>query len=278
MNKLNAYLKTTILLAALTALLIAIGYAIAGSQGAIMFFFFSLIMNVGSYWFSDKIAIAFAGGKPISRSQAPEIFEDLETVARRMGIPTPKLYISQEAQPNAFATGRNPQNGLVCLTAGITKALNRSELRGVIAHELAHIKNYDILTGTIAAVIAGTISSIANIAMWGFGGMNRDEERNPLVGLLLIIIAPIAATIIQLAISRTREYAADRDAAEYTKEPEYLADALEKIEGYSRQIPMDVNPAMSSLYISNPLRGQGLMNIFSTHPPIAERIKRLRSM
>lgn len=277
MNKLNAYLKTTVLLAALTALLIAIGYAIGGYQGAVIFFFFSLIMNVGSYWFSDKIAISFAGGKPVNRSQAPEIYEDLEIISQRMGIPTPKLYISPEPQPNAFATGRNPKNGVVCLTAGITQALNRAELRGVIAHELAHIKNYDILTGTIAAVISGAISSIANIAMWGFGG-NNDEDRNPLVGLILIIVAPIAATIIQLAISRTREYAADSSAAEFTNEPDALADALEKIDGYSRQIPMDVNPAMSSLYISNPLRGQGLMNIFSTHPPVVERVRRLRSM
>ncbi len=277
MNKLTAYLKTTVLLAALTSLLIAIGYYFAGTSGAVLFFFISLVMNISTYWFSDKMAIAFSGAKPVDRSQAPEIYEDLDTIARRMNIPTPRLYISPEPQPNAFATGRNPKNGVVCLTAGITKALDRDELKGVMAHELAHIKNYDILTGTIAAVIAGAISSIANIAMWGLGGSNN-ENRNPLTGLLILIIAPITATIVQLMISRTREYAADRTAAEFTKEPDALADALEKIHGYSRQIPMDVNPAMSSLYIANPLSGQSLMNLFSTHPPMIERVRRLRSM
>lgn len=271
------YLKTSILLASLTALLVVVGYFVGGTNGALLFFGFSLIMNLVSFWFSDRIALSMSGAQPIDRQQAPGLYSDTEAIASKMGIPTPKLYIINQPQPNAFATGRNPSNSAVAVTQGLIQALNREEVRAVIAHELGHIKNRDVLISTIAAVIAGTISSLANMALW-FGGGSDDDNGNPLAALLLIILAPLAATIIQLAVSRTREFQADATAAKYTGQPRNLASALLKIEDYVRQVPMQVNPALSTLYIQNPISGRGMANLFSTHPSTADRVARLEQM
>lgn len=270
-------IKTGILFAALTALLIAIGYLVAGRSGVILFFFISLIMNLGSYWFSDKIALAMSHSQPIDESQAPNLYAEVREVAQKMNIPTPNIYMSPDMQPNAFATGRNPSHAAISFTQGILQMLNRNELKGVIAHELSHVKNRDVLISTIAAVVAGTISSIANI--FAFGGFSDDNnDRNPFAAILLIILAPLAAAMLQFAISRSREFAADETGAEYTGKPMDLADALIKIDNAANQIPMNVNPAISSLYIENPLRGEGVMTLFSTHPSTADRVARLQEM
>lgn len=267
-------LKTTILLAGLTALLITVGYLLAGNQGAVTFLVISLIMNLVSFWFSDKIALSMSGAKPISEAEAPQLHQDVSLLAKRMGIPKPKVYVIDQAQPNAFATGRNYNNSAVAFTRGIMQTLTREELAGVIAHELAHIKNRDVLLSTIAAVIAGAISSIANIALW-FGGSS--ENRNPFAVILVALLAPIAASLIQFAISRAREYEADATAAKATGNPRALASALLRIEDSARYSPMEVNPALSSLYIHPPMIGN-ISNLFSTHPPTAQRVLRLESM
>lgn len=269
----NSTLKTFVLLAALTAILGVVGYLFAGNNGLVIFLIISVVMNIATYWFSDKIALSMSGAQPLDRGQAPQLYADTEILASRMGIPMPKMYMSPEPQPNAFATGRNPQHGVVCVTQGLIQTLNRDEVNGVIAHELAHIKNNDILITTVAAVIAGAVSSIANIGIW-FGGSD-DEDRNPLFGILVLILAPIAATLVQLAISRAREYSADAGAAKVIGTGKPLADALIKIEGIAAQHPMDINPALSSLYIANPLRGGGIMELFSTHPSTESRIQKL---
>lgn len=271
-------IKTTLLLSALTALLVFAGYVIGGSSGAIIFFLISLVTNFVSFFFSDKIALAMSGAKPLSENQAPEIFEDVREISRSMGIPSPRLYYTEDIQPNAFATGRDYNHSAVAVTAGLLQVLDRNEVRGVLAHELAHIKNRDVLISTIAAVIAGTISSLAQIGIF-FGGGSDDENRNPIVFLLALILAPISAVIIQLSISRTREYKADETAARYTKEPQYLANALEKIHTSVKQgLPIHTNDALSSLYIQNPFRAGGLTSLFSTHPPVEKRIARLMSL
>lgn len=271
-------IKTTLLLSALTALLVFAGYVIGGSSGAIIFFLISLVTNFVSFFFSDKIALAMSGAKPLSENQAPEIFEDVREISRSMGIPSPRLYYTEDIQPNAFATGRDYNHSAVAVTAGLLQVLDRNEVRGVLAHELAHIKNRDVLISTIAAVIAGTISSLAQIGIF-FGGGSDDENRNPIVFLLALILAPISAVIIQLAISRTREYKADETAARYTKEPQYLANALDKIHTSVKQgLPIHTNDSLSSLYIQNPFRAGGLTSLFSTHPPVEKRIARLMSL
>jgi heat shock protein HtpX len=275
-----SFFKTGILFAALTSLFITIGYLIGRGMGgsgysmAFIFFIFALIMNLGSYWFSDKIALSMAHAQPLDESQSPQIYEDVRDLAQKMNLPVPKvIYMSPEMQPNAFATGRNPQHSAICITQGLLQVLDRDEVRSVLAHELGHVKNHDVLISTIAAVFAGAISSIAHIAM--FAGGSDDENRNPFASLLLIILAPISATLIQLAISRSREYAADETSAEYTRKPKDLADALMKIDSSAQRIPMNVNPAFSSLYIENPLRGSGISSLFSTHPSTVNRIARL---
>jgi heat shock protein HtpX len=274
--KLSYFFKTGIFFAALTALLILLGYFISGTIGAIIFLIIALVTNLGMYWFSDKIALRMAGAQELDPALYPTIVEDVTVLSKKMGIPMPRLYMSPELQPNAFATGRNPKNSAVCLTEGIVKVLNRRELEGVIAHELAHIKNRDTLIATLAAVLAGVISSISQIGMFFSSG--SDEERNPITDLLMVIAAPVVAMIVQLAISRSREYLADATAASYTGDPEALALALQKIEHYATQVPLNVNPAMSSLYISNPFSGGGLMELFSTHPRTEKRISRLAGM
>lgn len=275
----SSYVKTALLLSALTALLITLGYVIGGRGGLVIMLFISLLVNFVSFFFSDKIALAMGGARQISESEYPKIFALTRELTGRMGIPMPRLYISNAIQPNAFATGRNPKNSAVCFTSGLLSNLPEDEVRGVLAHELAHIKNRDVLVSTIAAVIAGTISSITDFLMFSaiFGGSD-DESPNPIASLILIITAPIIAVILQLAISRSREYLADETAAKYTKDPEGLANALVRIETIARQAPMQVNSAMASLYIQNPFTLRGAAELFSTHPSTSKRVERLLNL
>lgn len=238
-------------------------------------------MNFISYWFSDKIVLKMYGAKEVSAADAPELHGMVGRLADRAGLPMPRLYIIDEAQPNAFATGRNPQHGAVAVTAGIMRILSREELEGVIAHELAHIRNRDILVGTVAASIAGAISYLAQMAQWAmiFGGRRDDEEgSNPFAALVMMIVGPVAAMMVQMAISRSREYGADATGARITGNPRYLAGALKKLQMASQTIPMQATPATSHMFIVNPLSGGGLLKLFSTHPPMEERIARLEAM
>ncbi len=271
----TSYLKTSLLLSALTALLVTIGYLVGGSNGLILMFGFSLVINFVSYFFSDKIALAVSRAQQITENDYPEIFRMTKSLTDRMQIPMPRLYISNAIQPNAFATGRNLNNSAVCFTTGLLTNLNNEEIEGVLAHELAHIKNRDVLISTIAAVIAGTISSITDFLMFSAIFGDDEDNQNPLVSLLLIIVAPIIALILQLAISRSREYIADETAARFTKDPKGLANALIKIESIAMNYPMQVNSAMASLYIQNPFKFKGVSELFSTHPPTEKRVERL---
>jgi heat shock protein HtpX len=239
-------------------------------------------MNFVSYWFSDKIVLAMYRAKPLAEGDAPAVHRIVRSLATKAGIPMPKLYILPSAAPNAFATGRSPQHAAVAVTDGILRIMNETELEGVLAHELSHVLNRDVLISTVAATIAGAISMLANIAQWGmiFGG-SRDEEgrsTNPIALILTIVLAPLAAMLIQMAVSRSREYQADASGAQLTRNPQGLASALGKLEQASRVVHMDANPATAHLFIVNPLTGRSLMNLFMTHPPIQERIARLRSM
>jgi heat shock protein HtpX len=278
-------LKTFFFLAILSILFIVVGNLIGGKTGATIALFMALTMNFIAYFFSDKIVLATSGAIPVSREQDPELHAIVEDVARRAGIPKPRVYIIPVETPNAFATGRNPKNGVVAVTAGLRKLLTPEELKGVIAHEIGHIKNRDILISTIAAVLVGAITYLAHMAQWAliFGGFHRDEEDsgNPLsiiATLVAIIIVPIAATLIQLAISRSREFLADETGAKIIKNPGALARALEKLENWNRAYPLDVNPAHAQMYIVNPLSSKSLFKLFSTHPPIEERIARLMKL
>ena len=278
-------LKTFILLAALTGLFLIIGEAFGGRTGLIIALGLAGVMNFFAYWFSDKLALKMAGARPVSPAEAPELHQLVAKLAAQAGIPKPKVYLIPTETPNAFATGRNPEHAAVAVTAGIMQLLDWDELEGVLAHEIAHIKNRDILVSTIAAVLAGAIAYLADMAQWSlfFGGIFGDDEdnQNPLgyVGLILmIILAPIAAMLIQLAISRSREYLADATGAKICRCPLSLARALEKLEAWNRKLPMRVNPAQAQMFIVNPLRGNALANLFSTHPPIEDRIRRLVEM
>jgi heat shock protein HtpX len=239
-------------------------------------------MNFFSYYYSDKIAIKMTGSRPVSESEAPELYAIVRRLAAKAGLPMPKLYITPSPQPNAFATGRNPQNSAVAVTEGLMRMLNRTELEGVLAHELAHIKNRDVLVGTVAAAMAGAITMIASLIKWGaILGMNRDGDEGPghLAGaLVLAIVAPIAAMLIQLAVSRSREYMADATGAWMAGNSDGLANALLKLERGAQAMPMEVNPAASHLFIVNPLSGSAVLNLFSTHPPIADRVRKLREL
>ncbi len=268
-------LKTVALLAALSGLLIAVGGALGGMQGAFMFFLISAVMNIGAYWFSADIVLRTAGAKEIKQEDDPQLFAMVADVAQRSGMPMPRVYIIDSAQPNAFATGRNPEHAAVAVTTGIQALLTERELLGVLGHEIAHVKNRDILTSTVVATIASAITTLSYMAMW-FGGSR--ERGNGAAGLLAMIIAPIAATIIQLSISRTREYQADRDGARVVGDPEALASALAKMHMGAQRTPMMVPESTAHLYIVNPFSGRQLTGLFSTHPPIEERIARLRSM
>ena len=272
----SAALRTTILMATLGGLLVAIGYAIGGIQIASVFLGIALLMNGVAYWFSDKIAIASAHAKPLSEQEAPRIYQMVRELTTRADLPMPKLYIIPSDQPNAFATGRNPKHAAVAVTQGITKLLSEDELRGVLAHELAHVKNRDILTQSVASAIGAMITYLAYFALW-FGG--DDDSPLGLIGsLALVLLAPIAATLIQLAVSRQREFAADATGAQVTGNPESLASALLRLEEGAKAMPVQVNQATEPLYIVKPFRGGGIASLFSTHPPIEERVKRLRQM
>ncbi len=278
----TSQIKTALLLGLLTAVVLLIGQAAGGRSGLVIGFVIALAMNLGSYWYSDKIVLAMYKARELSRGDAPGLHAMVEELAANAGIPKPKIYIVPQEAPNAFATGRNPQNAAVAVTEGIMRLLSPEELRGVLAHELGHITNRDILIQTVAAVLAGVIMVVSNIIKWGalFGGLSRDSEEggSPWAALALAIFAPMAAMLIQMAISRSREYLADETGARISGQPMALAGALNKLDSYSRQIPMQANPATENMFIVNPFSGQSVARWFSTHPPISDRIERLRRM
>jgi heat shock protein HtpX len=277
-------IKTGVLLAALTSLVVLIGGALGGQQGMLIAFVLAIAMNFGSYWFSDRIVLSMYGAQPIEESQAPDLYRIVRRLTTKAGIPLPRIYLIPGDTPNAFATGRSPQHAAVAVTEGIMRMLDDEELEGVLAHELSHVRNRDTLTMTIAATLAGVITYLAHMAQWAamFGGARRDDEEGSSGGvigsLLMAILAPIAAMLIQMAISRAREFEADASGARLVGRPWGLAKALEKLEMASKMAPMDATPATAHLFIVNPLNGQGLLALFSTHPPIQERIARLRAM
>jgi heat shock protein HtpX len=277
-------IKTALLLGALTGLLMLIGGWFGGQNGVVIAFLFAVVMNFGSYWFSDKIVLSMYHAQPVSESEAPELYAMVKNLALKASMPMPRVYIIPEDTPNAFATGRNEQHAVVAVTEGILRILGRDELEGVLAHELTHIRNRDILIGSIAATLAGAIVMLANMAQWAamFGGARSSDDEGGsgnIVGLIVMaILAPIAATLIQMAVSRSREYMADEGGAKISGKPYGLAGALEKLSRASQAIPMNANPSTAHMFIVNPLTGRSLMNLFSTHPPIEERIARLRSM
>ncbi len=273
--------KIFLLMAALIGLFMVTGQALGGQSGMIMALVIALGMNFFAYWFSDKMALKMSRARLVSSAETPELHSMIEHLAAKAGLPKPGVYIMPGDTPNAFATGRNPEHAAVAVTEGLLRLLNRDEQEGVLAHELAHIKNRDILISSIAAVMAGAISYLATMAQWAmiFGGGRGEDEEGGAGGLVasiaMMIIAPIAAMLIQMAISRSREYVADATGAKICGKPQGLASALKRLEEYNRQLPMQVNPATAQMYIVNPLNGQSLSRLFSTHPPIRERIKRL---
>jgi heat shock protein HtpX len=273
-------LKTTVLLATLGAIFMGIGALLGGTGGLAVGLLIGLAFAGGSYWFSDTLAIKAARARPVTREQAPQLYAIVEDLTRRSGMPMPRLYVSPERQPNAFATGRSEHHAAVCCTDGILQALDEDELRGVLAHELSHVRNHDILVTSVAAAVALAIMFTARIVAFGaiFGGGGQDGEGNAFGVLAMVILAPLAATVIQLAISRSREYGADASGAELLHDGEPLARALEKIEASAKRVPMNVNPAEATAYIVNPLTGRqvSFAGLFSTHPPTAQRIARLR--
>lgn len=275
-------LKTTLLLGLLTGLIIGIGGYLGGSQGIVIAFIFAAIMNFGSYWFSDKIVLRMYNAQPVDEAQAPELYAMVRRIAQQANIPMPKVYIIPTESPNAFATGRSPQHAAIAATEGILRLLRPEELEGVLAHELAHVKNRDTLTSTIAATLAGAVMMLANMLRWSaiFGGSQDDRDRGGgVLGLLaMTILAPLAAMLIQLAISRSREFEADATGARIIHNPFPLASALEKLETANEQMPMPATPNTAHLFIVNPLKGSSFARLFSTHPPLEERIQRLRSM
>ena len=275
-------LKTMVLMVTLTLLLVAIGGLLGGRSGMTFALIMAFGMNFITYWFSDKIVLRMYRAAAVSEAEAPELYEIVRRLAHRAELPMPKVYIINEDQPNAFATGRNPEHAAVAVTNGIMRILSREELEGVIAHELSHVKHRDILVSTVAAAIAGAISYLAQMAQWAmiFGGGRRDDNEggSPIAAIVMMIVGPIAAMLVQMAISRSREYGADDSGARLSGNPMYLASALRKLQAASQRIPMDANPATSHMFIVNPLSGGGITKLFSTHPPIEERIARLESM
>ncbi len=273
--------KTALLLGLMTGLILFVGGALGGRSGLTIALVFAAAMNFFSYWFSDKIVLAMYHAKPVEQAEAPALFAIVERLAARAQIPMPRLYLIPEDQPNAFATGRNPKHAAVAVTTGILRLMDEQELEGVLAHELSHVTNRDILISSIAATIAGAIAYLAHMAQWaaifgGFGGRDDRDRGGGIIGLLATaIIAPIAATLIQMAISRSREFEADKSGAELAGSPFGLARALEKLGKASGRIPMDANPATAHMFIVSPFSGQALMKLFSTHPPLEERINRL---
>jgi heat shock protein HtpX len=272
-------LKTTFLLTALTLLLLFVGQMLGGSHGLTIALVVAVLMNGGAYFFSDKIALASSGAVPISREQEPRLYAVMERLAAKANLPMPKLYMIPQAAPNAFATGRNPSHASVAVTQGLMELMNDDELEGVIAHELSHVRNYDILTSSIAATIAGAITWVARMGFW-FGGGGDDRNRGSgIVGLLMLFLAPLAALLLQLGISRQREYQADASGAQMVGHASGLISALEKLGAYNKRIPMDVPPTTSALMIVQPLGAREMFSsLFSTHPPLADRIAELRNM
>lgn len=275
------WLKTSVLMAGIVALFMMIGGMIGGRGGMLLALLLGGGMNVFAYWFSDQMVLRMYNAQQVDETSSPYLYRIVRDLAGRAGLPMPRVYIIHEDQPNAFATGRNPEHAAVAATTGILQLLSERELRGVMAHELAHVKHRDILISTISATMAGAISALANFALF-FGGRDEDGRPvNPLAGLALAILAPLAASLIQMAISRAREFEADRGGAEISRDPQALADALQKIEYYARGIPMpsaEAHPETGQMMILNPLSGEGLAGLFSTHPPTAERVARLRAM
>ncbi|MBI1921353.1 MAG: zinc metalloprotease HtpX [Geobacter sp.] len=274
-------LRTTFLLALMTVLLVLAGQAIGGRSGMTFALIMAGVMNFVSYWFSDKIVLAMYGAKEVTEAEAPEFHGMVRQLAVQAGLPMPKVYIIDSPTPNAFATGRNPDHAAVAATSGIMRILTREELMGVMAHELTHVKNRDILVSSVAATIAGAITYLAHMAQWAamFGaGRDRDEEGGGLGMLFMAILAPIAAMLVQMAISRSREYGADKGGAEICGNPLHLANALRKLQTANQQIPMHANAATAHMFIVNPLTGGGLLSLFSTHPPMEERVRRLEEM
>ena len=275
--------KTGVLLAVLTAMLVLIGGALGGRQGMLVAFVLAVVMNFASYWFSDRMVLAMYGAQPIDEAAAPGLYAIVRRLTTRAGLPMPRVYLIPGDTPNAFATGRNPQHAVVAVTEGILRILDDEELEGVLAHELAHVKNRDILISTIAATLAGTITYLAHMAQWAamFGGRSSDDEEggsNPIALILMAVLAPIAAMLVQLAVSRAREFQADATGAQVAGHARGLAQALQKLQMANEAAPMAANPSTAHLFIVNPLSGSVLMRLFSTHPPIEERIARLRAM
>ena len=273
-------IRTTILLAVMTALILWIGQLFGGRQGMIIALLLAAGMNFFSYWYSDKIVLKMYRAQEASPQQAPELYEMVQTLSRKAGLPMPKLFIIPKEAPNAFATGRNPEHAVVAVTQGLLNLMERDEVTGVLAHEMAHVKNRDILIGSIAATMAGAIMVLASMARWTAifgGGSNDDEGGGGAIGLIAMsLLAPFAAIVIQMAISRSREYLADSTGAGFAGTPEGLARALDKLGRYSKKLPMNANPSTAHMFIVNPLSGRRLMGLFSTHPPLEERIARLR--
>ncbi|HYS19216.1 MAG TPA: zinc metalloprotease HtpX [Candidatus Binatia bacterium] len=276
--------KTGLLLAVLTVMLVLLGGALGGRQGMFIAFFLALVMNFVSYWFSDKIVLAAYGAQPVDEAAAPRLYAIVHRLTTRAGIPMPRVYLIPSETPNAFATGRNPEHAVVAVTEGILRILDEEELEGVLAHELSHVKNRDMLISTVAATLAGAITYLAHMAQWAamFGGRSRDDEEggsNPIAMIFLAILAPIAALLVQMAVSRSREFQADATGARVAGRPWGLMKALEKLQMANQAMPMpNATPATAHLFIVNPLSGQTLMRLFSTHPPLEERIARLRAM
>jgi heat shock protein HtpX len=274
--------KTGLLLAVLTTMLVLMGGALGGRGGMMIGLILALVMNVGSYWFSDKIVLSMYGAQAIDESQAPELFAMVRRLTQRAGIPMPRVYMISDDSPNAFATGRDPEHAAIAVTSGIMRILNTEELEGVLAHELAHVKNRDVLISTIAATLAGAITYVAHMLQWSafMGGARDDDEGggSPVGALAMAIVAPIAAMLVQMAVSRAREYEADATGAALAKNTQGLQRALGKLHMASHAVPMHANPATAHLFIVNPLTGRSLMTLFSTHPPIEDRIARLAAM
>lgn len=278
----NNTLKTGLLLAVLTALFLLIGDVVGGRNGMVMAFGLAVLLNFGAYWFSDKIVLRMYGAREVSEAEAPQLHGVVRRLSLAAGVPMPKVYVIPTDSPNAFATGRNPEHAAVAATEGILRLLSPDELEGVLAHEMAHVKNRDILIGTVAATLAGAVMMLARFAQFAaiFGGGGRDrDDRGGILGLLfLAIVAPIGAMLVQMAVSRSREYVADERGAKICGKPLSLARALEKISGISREVPLEAGPATAHLFIVSPLTGGGLLSLFSTHPPVEKRVERLRAM
>jgi heat shock protein HtpX len=279
-------MRTGVLLAALTVLLMLIGGALGGQSGMMMAFVLSIVMNFGTYWFSDRIVLAMYRAQPVDEASAPGLYRMVRNLVTRAGLPMPRVYIIPEEAPNAFATGRNPEHAAIAVTEGIVRVMSEDELEGVLAHELAHVQNRDTLIMAVAATLAGAVTYMAHMAQWAmiFGGGRRDSDEDDggggglVGGLLMIVLAPLAATLIQLAISRSREFHADATGARIAGQPLGLAKALEKLEMASKAVPMHATPATAHLFIVNPLTGGGWMTLFMTHPPVSERVARLRAL